>query len=279
MSPRSDFAPQLQFTLNAEKNITILPTQFPPLLLFQAGRGDRQKTDGGRKSFLAFSLLASPGSLSLRLLGLGGRARPVPAERRTCGCLSLPMAAPRFPARPRRSRLGPGGLLPPRTPRLGSPGKVPAARRLRAAGEARAVAMLRDRSPGTASPWPAEQRSVRACMVCVWRRGGGSCVQGVGESSAMGAGARVQRDPLPACVRGTAAAGQGSAGRLLHAAEPAGFRRAGLALAPRGRGCSLRRAPGCPRRPLRARSRRSADLAGRAAERSPAEPRRTREPR
>lgn len=71
-------------------------------------------------------------------------------------------------------------------------------------------------------------------------------MQGVGESSAMGAGARVQRDPLPACVRGTAAAGQGSAGRLLHAAEPAGFRSAGLALAPRGRGCWPRRAPRLP---------------------------------
>lgn len=244
------------------------------------GRGAAARKAGeGREGrgvpFLPF--LFSAAARTPALCG-GGRDGPVAAVPGTA------LVAAAAPWQPRGVR--PGSGAPPLSPPRRAPPAAPLPRELRGvlSGKGNGGAAppsvrerLRDRFPGAASPSPpSSARCVRARVcVCARRRGGGSlCVQGVGESSAMGAGARVQRDPLPVCVRGTAVSGQGSAGRLLHAAEPAGVPQ--HRASPR----SALRHPTRPRGHTRAGSRlppalgacaelpERRDLAGRAAERS-----------
>lgn len=183
----------------------------------------------------------------------------------------------------------PGGLLPPRSPRLGSAGaqrrggsrgKDPAARRLRAAGEAApAAAMSRDCCPGAASPCPPEQRLVRVLCACECvrvcagvraARGGGSVRAGGGWARAV----RWERAPVCRGILSPHVCGGPRRGR----AQPGGccMRRS-----PRGSAApgspSLRslRSPRGERRSAAERSpgRRGRDGAGLAAEPPGASPR------
>lgn len=254
------------------------------------GRGAAARKAGeGREGrgvpFLPF--LFSAAARTPALCG-GGRDGPVAAVPGTA------LVAAAAPWQPRGVR--PGSGAPPLSPPRRAPPAAPLPRELRGvlSGKGNGGAAppsvrerLRDRFPGAASPSPpSSARCVRA-RVCV-------CVRGEGEgalSACKGWARAVRWERAPVCrgilspcaCGGPRCRGRARRGGCCMRRSPPGYRSTGLRLVPlfgtrRGQGGTPGRAPGCPRRSVRARSCRRGETS-RGERRSGAGPRGARPPR